>query len=140
MNSSALSSLRRTIRPEGRPSTVAVESVIALGSIRSAVRASVIQLRNCSTGFESQFASSSAPRLYSSRSSSSERPSRLTSGKCAIDLVWHSPVGILGPEMVYVLTSLHVVICLFLIIVVLLQSGKAADLAGAFGGMGSQTV
>ena len=29
---------------------------------------------------------------------------------------------------------------LFLIIVVLLQSGKAADLAGAFGGMGSQTA
>jgi preprotein translocase subunit SecG len=42
--------------------------------------------------------------------------------------------------MVYVVTSLHVLICLFLIIVVLLQSGKAADLAGAFGGMGSQTV
>lgn len=42
--------------------------------------------------------------------------------------------------MVYVLTSLHVIVCLFLIIVVLLQSGKAADLAGAFGGMGSQTV
>jgi preprotein translocase subunit SecG len=37
-------------------------------------------------------------------------------------------------------TTLHVIICLFLIIVVLLQSGKAADLAGAFGGMGSQTV
>jgi preprotein translocase subunit SecG len=37
-------------------------------------------------------------------------------------------------------TAIHVVICLFLIIVVLLQSGKAADLAGAFGGMGSQTV
>ena len=37
-------------------------------------------------------------------------------------------------------TFLHVVICFFLIIVVLLQSGKAADLAGAFGGMGSQTV
>jgi preprotein translocase subunit SecG len=34
----------------------------------------------------------------------------------------------------------HVVVCLFLIIVVLLQSGKAADLAGAFGGMGSQTA
>ena len=29
---------------------------------------------------------------------------------------------------------------LFLIGVVLLQSGKAADLAGAFGGLGSQTV
>lgn len=42
--------------------------------------------------------------------------------------------------MVYVLTTLHVIVCLFLIIVVLLQSGKAADLAGAFGGMGSQTV
>src|SRR5271169_6496842 len=38
------------------------------------------------------------------------------------------------------LTILHVVICLFLIVVVLLQSGKAADLAGAFGGMGSQTA
>jgi preprotein translocase subunit SecG len=42
--------------------------------------------------------------------------------------------------MVYVITALHVIICFFLIIVVLLQSGKAADLAGAFGGMGSQTV
>jgi preprotein translocase subunit SecG len=42
--------------------------------------------------------------------------------------------------VVYFLTTLHVVICVFLIIVVLLQSGKAADLAGAFGGMGSQTV
>lgn len=30
--------------------------------------------------------------------------------------------------------------CFFLIIVILLQSGKAADLAGAFGGMGSQTA
>jgi preprotein translocase subunit SecG len=42
--------------------------------------------------------------------------------------------------MAWVLTILHVGICVFLIIVVLLQSGKAADLAGAFGGMGSQTV
>src|SRR6266851_1274356 len=38
------------------------------------------------------------------------------------------------------LTIVHVVVCLFLIVVVLLQSGKAADLAGAFGGMGSQTA
>ncbi len=37
-------------------------------------------------------------------------------------------------------TIIHVVVCLFLVIVVLLQSGKAADLAGAFGGMGSQTA
>ncbi len=42
--------------------------------------------------------------------------------------------------MIYFLTTIHVIICLFLIIVVLLQSGKAADLAGAFGGMGSQTA
>src|SRR5579863_7903856 len=41
----------------------------------------------------------------------------------------------------YILALLvHIVVCLFLIIVVLLQSGKAADLAGAFGGMGSQTA
>ncbi len=38
------------------------------------------------------------------------------------------------------LTVVHVLVCLFLIIVVLLQSGKAADLAGAFGGQGSQTA
>jgi preprotein translocase subunit SecG len=42
--------------------------------------------------------------------------------------------------MIILLTIVHVVVCLFLIIVVLLQSGKAADLAGAFGGMGSQTA
>jgi preprotein translocase subunit SecG len=42
--------------------------------------------------------------------------------------------------MIILLTIIHVLVCLFLIIVVLLQSGKAADLAGAFGGMGSQTA
>jgi preprotein translocase subunit SecG len=42
--------------------------------------------------------------------------------------------------MIIALTILHVIICFFLVIVVLLQSGKAADLAGAFGGMGSQTA
>ena len=35
---------------------------------------------------------------------------------------------------------LHIVVCLILIFAVLLQSGKAADLAGAFGGGGSQTA
>ncbi len=34
----------------------------------------------------------------------------------------------------------HIFICIILIIAVLLQSGKAADLAGAFGGAGSQTA
>jgi preprotein translocase subunit SecG len=40
----------------------------------------------------------------------------------------------------WLLPSFFVVNCLVLIIVVLLQSGKAADLAGAFGGAGSQTA
>jgi preprotein translocase subunit SecG len=38
------------------------------------------------------------------------------------------------------LTVLHVIVALILILVVLLQTGKRADLAGAFGGGGSQTV
>ncbi|MFC2167425.1 preprotein translocase subunit SecG [Acidobacteriota bacterium] len=38
------------------------------------------------------------------------------------------------------LTILHIAVCLILIITVLLQSGKAGDLAGAFGGAGSQSV
>jgi len=42
--------------------------------------------------------------------------------------------------MIWAVTAVHVIVCLILILVVLLQSGKAADLAGAFGGMGSQTV
>jgi preprotein translocase subunit SecG len=42
--------------------------------------------------------------------------------------------------MYYLVLFVHVVVCIFLIIVILLQSGKAADLAGAFGGMGSQTA
>ena len=42
--------------------------------------------------------------------------------------------------MIYLLVIVHVIICLFLIGVVLLQQGKSADLAGAFGGQGSQTA
>ena len=42
--------------------------------------------------------------------------------------------------MVALLVVLHVVVCLFLIGVVLLQQGKSADLAAAFGGQGSQTA
>jgi preprotein translocase subunit SecG len=43
--------------------------------------------------------------------------------------------------MLYIsILLIHILVCIFLIIVVLLQSGKAADLAGAFGGMGSQTA
>ena len=38
------------------------------------------------------------------------------------------------------LVVIYVVICFFLILVVLLQQGKGADIAGAFGGGGSQTA
>jgi len=40
----------------------------------------------------------------------------------------------------YVFVVLHVIACLFLIAVVLLQQGKSQDLASAFGGGGTQTA
>src|SRR5262245_24543841 len=40
----------------------------------------------------------------------------------------------------FFLTALHVIVAFILILVVLLQTGKRADLAGAFGGGGSQTA
>ena len=42
--------------------------------------------------------------------------------------------------MIYVLTIVHIIVCLFLIGVVLLQSGQSADVAATFGGAGSQTA
>ena len=43
--------------------------------------------------------------------------------------------------MLYIgLIVIYVIICFFLILVVLLQQGKGADIAGAFGGGGSQTA
>jgi preprotein translocase subunit SecG len=42
--------------------------------------------------------------------------------------------------LLYFVVALHVIVCLFLIGVVLLQQGRSADLAGAFGGQGSQTA
>jgi preprotein translocase subunit SecG len=42
--------------------------------------------------------------------------------------------------MIIFLTVIHVLVCLFLIAVVLLQHGKSADIAATFGGMGSQTA
>ena len=42
--------------------------------------------------------------------------------------------------MIYLVVVLHIVVSLFIIAVVLLQQGKSADLAGAFGGQGSQTA
>jgi preprotein translocase subunit SecG len=42
--------------------------------------------------------------------------------------------------LLYATIVLHVIVCFFLIGVVLLQQGKSADLAGTFGGQGSQTA
>ena len=42
--------------------------------------------------------------------------------------------------MTILITLIHVIVCLFLIAVVLLQSGKSGDIAAAFGGQGSQTA
>jgi len=42
--------------------------------------------------------------------------------------------------MVIVLTILHVLMCFAIIAIVLLQSGKGADIGSAFGGAGSQAV
>jgi preprotein translocase subunit SecG len=52
----------------------------------------------------------------------------------AVSLVW------LGWHVSAVLVTLHVLVCFVLIVVIMLQSGNAADLAGAFGGAGSQTA
>ncbi|HEV2223409.1 MAG TPA: preprotein translocase subunit SecG [Candidatus Acidoferrales bacterium] len=52
----------------------------------------------------------------------------------ALGLVW------LGWHYNFVLVTLHILVCLLLIFVIMLQSGNAADLAGAFGGAGSQTA
>ncbi len=41
--------------------------------------------------------------------------------------------------MTVLIVVLYVLVCIFLVLVVLLQQGKGADLAGAFGGGGTQT-
>lgn len=40
----------------------------------------------------------------------------------------------------YFVMVVHILVCIFLIGVVLVQQGRSADLAGAFGGQGSQTA
>jgi preprotein translocase subunit SecG len=49
-------------------------------------------------------------------------------------LIW------VGWRVTPILVTLHIMVCFVLIIVIMLQSGSAADLAGAFGGAGSQTA
>jgi preprotein translocase subunit SecG len=52
----------------------------------------------------------------------------------AVLLIW------VGWRYLFVLVTLHVLVCFVLVVVIMLQSGSAADLAGAFGGAGSQTA
>lgn len=42
--------------------------------------------------------------------------------------------------IIVLITIVHVFVCAVLIVVVLLQHGKSADIAATFGGMGSQTA
>jgi preprotein translocase subunit SecG len=42
--------------------------------------------------------------------------------------------------LIYLLYTIYVLACVFLILVILLQSGKGGDVAAAFGGAGSQTA
>src|SRR6058998_318725 len=64
-----------------------------------------------------------------------------TAMKWALALLVGFAVMVLGFRFAgWLLKAFFVMNCLVLIIVVLLQSGKAADLAGAFGGAGSQTA
>ena len=42
--------------------------------------------------------------------------------------------------MIVVLTTLHVIVCIFLVAVVLLQRGKGAEIGAVFGGGASSTV
>jgi preprotein translocase subunit SecG len=60
--------------------------------------------------------------------------------KWAISFVVGALFLLLGWRVYAFLVTLHIVVCLTLMLVVLLQSGEAADLAGAFGGAGSQTA
>lgn len=42
--------------------------------------------------------------------------------------------------LIYVLKGIFILTCIFLVLVILLQSGKGGDVASAFGGAGSQTA
>jgi preprotein translocase subunit SecG len=42
--------------------------------------------------------------------------------------------------MIAAVYVIHILVCFFIIVVVLLQSGKSGDISAAFGGQGSQTA
>src|SRR5271169_4654002 len=60
--------------------------------------------------------------------------------KWGISFLVASGLLYVGWKYTPVLVTLHVLVCFVLVLVIMLQSGNAADLAGAFGGAGSQTA
>ncbi|HXW60961.1 MAG TPA: preprotein translocase subunit SecG [Candidatus Acidoferrales bacterium] len=60
--------------------------------------------------------------------------------KWAVSFLAAGGVIWIGWHVSAVLVALHILVCFVLVVVIMLQSGNAADLAGAFGGSGSQTA
>jgi preprotein translocase subunit SecG len=60
--------------------------------------------------------------------------------KWTIAILFACGLVLIGWRFVPFLVTVHILVCFVLIIVIMLQSGSAADLAGAFGGSGSQTA
>lgn len=58
--------------------------------------------------------------------------------ECSKGVLRHGKVT--TAKMLILLVIVHVLVCLFLVGVVLVQQGKSADMAGAFGGQASQTA
>ena len=63
-----------------------------------------------------------------------------SNAKWAVSIAIAVGLILIGWRFTPVLVTLHVLVCLVLVLVIMLQSGNAADLAGAFGGAGSQTA
>ncbi len=63
-----------------------------------------------------------------------------STAKWALSLAVAVALISIGWRFTPILMTLHVLVCFVLVIVIMLQSGNAADLAGAFGGAGSQTA
>ena len=63
-----------------------------------------------------------------------------TEVKWAISFLVAAALIYLGWKWTPILVTLHILVCFVLVLVIMLQSGNAADLAGAFGGSGSQTA
>jgi preprotein translocase subunit SecG len=63
-----------------------------------------------------------------------------TTAKWALSMLVAIGLISIGWRYTAILMTLHVMVCFVLVVVIMLQSGNAADLAGAFGGAGSQTA